>query len=71
MYASYIADFDMTEDIAFLMNSYASEKIELFAYPDIINEIDFDFTTKLIDEIFKDEYFTLSAVYPQQNEKES
>ncbi len=64
MYASYISDFDLTEDIAFSMSSYASERLGLFVYPELINSIDFEYVNKLADEIFNDEYFTLSVVLP-------
>ncbi len=70
MYASYISDFDLTEDIAFSMTSYAWEGLDLFSYPDIISEINYDDVIKLADEIFKDEYFTLSVVAPQREEQE-
>ncbi len=64
MYASYISDFDLTEDIAFSMGSYASEKIDLFAYPEMINAIDFEYVSSLLFEIFDDECFTLSTILP-------
>ncbi len=68
MYASYISDFDLTEDIAFSMTSYAWEKLDLFSYPDIISEIRYEDVMNLACEIFKDEYFTLSVIVPQREE---
>jgi predicted Zn-dependent peptidase len=68
MYASYISDFDLTEDIAFSMNSYTWEGVDLFAYPDIIGEIKYEDVKKLSLELFKEEYFTLSVVAPQREE---
>lgn len=62
MYASYISDFDTTEDIAFSMNSYAWEGLDLFDYPSIIDSIDLSYVEMLLVEIFKDEYFTLSVI---------
>jgi predicted Zn-dependent peptidase len=64
MYASYVSEFDSTEDIAFAMNGYAWEKLDLFVYPSLIDSITFDDVKKMANEIFKDEYFTLSAVRP-------
>ncbi len=68
MYASYISDFDLTEDIAFLLNSYTWEGIDLFSYPDMIREIKFEDMARLAKEIFKDEFFTLSVIRPQRRE---
>ncbi len=69
MYSSYISDFDLTEDIAFSMNSYAWEGIDLFDYPEIIQEIKYEALEPLAREIFKDKYFTLSVVTPQREEQ--
>lgn len=68
MYASYISDFDLTEDIAFSLNSYAWEGLDLFSYPDMISRIKFEDVARLSKEIFKDEFFTLSVVRPQRRE---
>ncbi len=69
MYSSYISDFDLTEDIAFSLNSYTWEGIDLFAYPDIIEKIKYEDVEALADELFKDEYFTLSVIEPQREEQ--
>lgn len=63
-YASYVAEFDSTEDIAFSINAYAADDIDIFEYPRIISDIDINYASKLLDEIFKDEYFTLSVIRP-------
>ena len=65
VYASYIGDFDSTEDIAFALTSYAYDKVDLFKYPEIINEITFEYITELLETAFKDEYFVLSTVKPE------
>ena len=64
MYASYVSEFDSTEDIAFAMCGYAWEGLDLFVYPSLIDSITFDDVKKIANEIFKDEYFTLSVVRP-------
>ncbi len=69
MYSSYISDFDLTEDIAFSLNSYTWEGIDLFAYPDIIGKIKYEDMVSLADELFHDEYFTLSVIEPQGEEQ--
>ncbi len=68
MYASYIADFDLTEDIAFALNAYAWEGLDLFDYPNIIGEISYEDVVSLSHELFRDEYFTLSVIQPQKEE---
>ena len=68
MYSSYISEFDVTEDIAFSLTSYSWEKLDMFSYPDIISEITYEDVMSLCDEMFKDEYFTLSVIYPQGEE---
>ena len=68
MYASYISDFDLPEDIAFSMNSYTWVGVDLFANPDIIGEIKYEDVKKLSLELFKEEYFTLSVIAPQREE---
>jgi predicted Zn-dependent peptidase len=64
LYASYISDFDSTEDIAFAMSSAASDKTEIFAYTDIVDSIDIDYVTELANKIFKEESITLSVIRP-------
>ncbi len=66
MYASYISNFDLTEDIAFSLNAYSWEGLDFFDYPSIISEISYDDVSILAGEIFKDEFFTLSVVSPQR-----
>ncbi len=68
MYASYVLEFDSTEDIVFSLNSYAWEGIDLFEYPKIVGEIRFEDMLPLAKDIFKDEFFTLSVVKPQGKE---
>lgn len=68
MYSSYISEFDVTEDIAFSLTSYTWEGLDVFSYPDIISAIDYEDVMTLCYEMFKDEYFTLSVIYPQREE---
>ena len=68
MYASYISEFDVTEDIAFSLTSYGWERLDLFSYPDLISEIRYEDVMALCDEMFSEEYFTLSVIYPQREE---
>ena len=68
MYSSYISEFDVTEDIAFSLTSYTWEDLDVFSYPEIISEIRYEDVMALCHEMFKDEYFTLSVIYPQREE---
>ena len=62
IYASYISDFDSTEDIAFALTSYANDKIDLFEYPGIIDEITFEYVNDLLKETFAERAITLSVI---------
>lgn len=70
VYASYVSDFDATEDIAFALTSYAYDGMELFSYPKIISDITAEYVEELLENSFKEEYFTLSTVMPQGRKKE-
>ncbi len=65
VYASYVSDFDSTEDIAFALTSYAHDDIGLFEYPDIIESIDLPYVTSLLEEVLKEDCFVLSTVKPE------
>ena len=62
IYASYISDFDSTEDIAFALTSYANDKIDLFEYPDIIDSITFEYIEELLENTFNERFITLSVI---------
>ena len=69
IYASYVSDFDMTEDIAFSLTSYAWDNMDLFRYPEIIDGISLEYVENLLRTAFADECFTLSVIKPLANEK--
>ena len=62
VYASYISDFDSTEDIAFALTSYANDKIDLFEYPSIIDGITFEYINELLKDTFDEDFITLSVI---------
>ena len=64
IYASYVSDFDMTEDIAFSLTSYAWDNMELFKYPEIIDGISLDYVEDFLETAFAEECFTLSVIKP-------
>ena len=64
IYSSIIKSFDSTEDIA---NSYAFnyfEGVDILDGPEIIESIDIEYVTKLLHEIFCEEYYAMSVVNP-------
>ncbi len=65
-YASFISDFDSTEDISFMLISYSSGKdnMSLFEYLDILDSIDVEYIEELIQRILKEENMALSVIYP-------
>ena len=65
-YSSFVSDFDSTEDISFMLMSYASHKdsMNLFEYLDIIQSIDLEYIESLIGRVLKEENMSLSAIYP-------
>ena len=69
VYASNIKSFDSTEDIAnnFIFNYF--DGADLLDAPRIIEEIDIDYVTKLLNEGFKEEYYAMSVVLPTGEEK--
>ena len=66
LYASYISDFDSSEDIAFSLNSYASEGMDMFLFSSIVGGIDLDFVNELLNTVFDEDAFTLSVVVPRE-----
>lgn len=68
VYASYVSDFDSTEDIAFALTSYAYDGINVFDFPKIIDGVTFEYVTELLNNVFSDECYTLSAILPQNEE---
>ncbi len=65
-YSSFISDFDSTEDISFMLMSYASgrDNMNLFEYLDILGSIDVEYIEKLIQRVLKEENMALSVIYP-------
>ena len=64
VYASNIKSFDSTEDIAnnFIFNHF--DDGDMLDAPQIIETIDMEYVTKLLNESFKEEYYAMSIVNP-------
>ena len=64
VYASNIKSFDSTDDIANNLIFNHFDGADLLDSPEIIEEIDIDYVTKLLNEGFKEEYYAMSVVNP-------
>ena len=64
MYAEFVKEFDSTEGIANNLFSFVFEGSEILGYAEIINSISFADVSALFEKVFKDEFFTISVVYP-------
>ena len=69
LYASHIKLFDSVEDIAdgFVYNYF--DGADILDTHEIIDSIDFEYVTKLLNECFKEEYYAMSIVNPIEKEK--
>ena len=69
VFASYIKGFDSVENIAddFIFSLF--DDCDLLDEAEIINSITFEYVTELLNELFKEEYYAMSVVYPNSEEK--
>ncbi len=65
-FAEYIKGFDSTEEIANTLLGFVFDEAELFAYADVLQNMEFDFVKELFQEFFDPALFTLSVVRPQE-----
>ncbi len=63
-YSSFVREFDSTDDIANNLVAFVFDGIEMFDYADIISSVTHEEMMETLRESMKDEYFTLSVVYP-------
>lgn len=66
LYATYVSDFDSSEDIAFTLNSYAADDMDMFLFPDVIKGIDLESVTNILNTLFDDGAYTLSVITDQE-----
>ncbi len=64
IYAEFVKEFDSTDSIANNLLSFVFDSAEMLEYPNIISEIDADYVSDLFRQSFKDDFFTMSTVYP-------
>ncbi len=64
MYAEFVKEFDSTDSIANNLLSFIFDGSELLSYANIIADVQFEDVEELFGGHFRDEFFTMSAVYP-------
>ena len=64
MYAEFVTEFDSTDSIANNLLSFIFDGSELLSYANIIADVQFEDVEELFGGHFRDEFFTMSAVYP-------
>ncbi|MBR6514284.1 MAG: insulinase family protein [Clostridia bacterium] len=68
MYAGMVKSFDSTEEIANNFLGYVFDDGDILDFTDIMGNLDYDYTNELFKTMFRDEYYTLSTVYPIDKE---
>jgi hypothetical protein len=58
---------DSTENIANQLFSYGCDRFDMLLNYDMINSITFEEVSALLDEAFREEYMTLSVIYPLES----
>ena len=68
VFASHIKNFDSVENIAddFIFSLFDGN--DLLDEAEIINSITFEYVEKLLHELFKEEFYAMSIVYPTEEE---
>ena len=64
MYAEFVKEFDSTESIANNLLGFIFDDADIFGYLDLVLSVTFEEVCALFEECFKDEFFTMSVVYP-------
>ena len=64
MYAEFVKEFDSTESIANNLLAFIFEGVDIFEYANIISSVTQADVSDLLARSFEDEYFTMSCVFP-------
>ena len=71
LYADELRAFDSTEEIANRLLAFVFDDAEIFSYPTLLQEITREELEELLKDSYREEYYTISTVYPLENtEKE-
>lgn len=65
MCAEYVKDFDSTEEIANSLLGYVFDEGEMFAYGDLLKDVTFEDTERLLSEVFRSDRVCMSVIHPQ------
>ena len=71
VFASHIKNFDSVENIADDFIFALFDDADLLDEPEIISSITFEYVSELLNELFKEEYYAMSVVYPSNEEEEN
>ena len=69
LYASMVKCFDSTEDIANYFLNYKIDDGDLLDYVDVIKNVTIGDVTKLLNDAFRPEYYSMSVVNPLEVNK--
>lgn len=69
VFASHIKNFDSVENIADDFIFALFDDADLLDEPEIISSITFEYVSELLNELFKEEYYAMSIVYPSNEEE--
>lgn len=64
VFADFVKIFDSTEEISYELMSYIFEGCDLFDYSEAVKSLTFEEVEGLLKDMFADECFAMSAVYP-------
>lgn len=63
-YASYVSDFDSTEDIAFALLSFADEDLDLFCYTELLSSVTPEYIKGFAKKVFDEDKISVSVILP-------
>ena len=69
MYAEFVKEFDSTEIIANNLLAFVFEGVDIFEYANIISSVTLEDVSDLLRRSFRDEFFTMSCVFPLDDEE--
>ena len=64
VYASNIKSFDSTEEIANNMVYNLFDGADILDAPDVIDSVTFEYVSKLLCDMYKEEFYAMSVVNP-------
>lgn len=68
LYSEYVKNFDSTEEIAYDMIDFIFDRSDLLSFGDKLMGVTLDEVNALLKTAFRNEYFSLSVVWPKRKE---